>query len=164
MERPDEAFCIFNNIFSSTFSHLTKIKKQRAGEKFYNLTYSSSPKCHSPRPKLSSWREGMGRDVPVAAPGRLGTTVFSRGLSWSSSSSSRFFFLFFSPFQSHSRLLTTGGGCLLYLVASSARLWLGFVFMPFIIFPFQSRAILTYFFSLVIFKHLYPWGRLEQTG
>lgn len=61
-------------------------------------------------------------------------------------------------------LLPTEGGCSLYLVADSAGLWLGFVFIPFIIFPFQSKAILTYLFSLVIFKHLYPWGCLEQTG
>lgn len=93
MERPAEAFCIFNNVFfSSALSHLMKIKKQWTRNKFYNLAYFPSQNCHSPRPKLYKWREGMGRVVAVAAPGRLGTTVFSSGLSWSSSSS-RFFFL-----------------------------------------------------------------------
>lgn len=163
MEQPVEAFCIFNVFLSSTFSLLMKVKKQCARKIFYSLAYFPSQNCHSLRPKPHKRREGTGRDVAVAAPGRLGTTVFSSGLSWSSSS--RFFFLFLPPpFKSHSLLLPTGGRCLLYLVASSARLWLGIAFIPFIIFPFQSRAILTYFFSLFIFKHLYPRGCLEQTG
>lgn len=91
----------------------------------------------------------MDRDVAVAASGHLGTTIISTELCWSS----RFLYFIFHSLQSQC-FLQTGGGCLLYLVASSARLWLGFVFTPFILFPFQSRTILPWFCSLGILKHI----------
>jgi len=145
MEHPGEAFCIFNNaFFGPTFSHLTKTEKQRARKNFYNhLADIPSQSCCSPRRKSCAGRGGMGRDVAGAAPGCLGMAVFGGRVSWSSS---RVFFLFPVPFQSRSLLLPTEGGCLLYLVPSSARLWLGFVFTPFIVFLFRSRATSPYFF------------------